>query len=87
MKKLLALVVSIVAIGACAAPAAAERPDVVVNVECDIQGPGGIGHQGLSVTGQAGVAQLEAITAFDEQLASSGLTCIPGTRQMSVEPA
>jgi hypothetical protein len=84
MKKLLALVTAVVALGAFAAPAPAEPPEAFVSVECDTT-PGG-GHITVNFFTRAGEAQRFAFTTLRENLRLNDLKCVPGTRQITVEP-
>jgi hypothetical protein len=67
--------------GALAAPVAASPPQFQVVATCEVE-PGTII---ITVTGQAGAAQRGAIKSLNLFLEREDETCMPGTREISVE--
>jgi hypothetical protein len=87
MKRLLAVVISIVALGAFAAPASAERREILAFQSCvTIDSEGDPGVLQRESERPAGVAQSFAIAGFNRALKDRDAKCVPGSRVITVEP-
>jgi hypothetical protein len=89
MKKLLALVISIVTLGAFAAPTSAEPRQIHAFQSCVfIDSEGDVDVLQREALRPAGVeAQQFAIAGFNRGLKNRDAKCVPGTRQITIEPA
>jgi hypothetical protein len=83
MKKLLALVISVVAVAAFAAPASAAPRVFSVTATCV---PVGGGLYLFGSTDVAGTAQQDAIVGLRQFLKFDEERCEPGTLEITVEP-
>ena len=81
MKRLIAVVISIAALGAFAAPASAEPPVFSATIACVTDG----GPRSFTSIGFAGEAQQGAIAETVPLLKDLGIPCEPGTLEITVE--